>query len=174
MEEVAVESPEATPTRVGVVSPRMVPRSLRVGAVAAAGMAIFYVTVVWGLSGSLDHLLEQLRLDWYLLLPIVAGFGVQVGLVAELRRRHSARRAAMAAGATGAGSSTVGMIACCVHHLADLAPLVGAGAAASFLVDYRVPFMVAGIAINAAGIAVAARALRHLGGAREEDACDAH
>ena len=96
------------------------------GAAASAAMTLFYVAVVLGASRSIDHLTDQVGADWYLLLPIVAGFGVQVGLLVELRRRQRMHRSVVAAGAAGAGASTVGMVACCAHHLADLLPLVGA------------------------------------------------
>jgi hypothetical protein len=130
------------------------------GAAASAAMALFYVIVVVGASGSVDHLTDQVGADWYLLLPIVAGFGVQVGLLVELRRRQRMNREVAAAGAAGAGASTVGMVACCAHHIADLLPLVGATAAATFLYDYRLPFMLVGVGLNAIAITVAIRRLR--------------
>ncbi len=105
-------------------------RSVRVGVAAAGLLAGVYVAVVGGASG-LDHLAGQARADWYLLVPILAGFGVQVALMAELRQRR--RQARLAAAATGgaAGTSAVGMVACCAHHVADLAPLAGLTGAAS-------------------------------------------
>lgn len=54
------------------------------------------------------------------------------------------------------------MVACCAHHAADIAPLLGASAAAVFLTTYRVPIMLIGIAVNAVGVAVAAHRLRQL------------
>ena len=138
-------------------------RSLAWGAFASAGLALFYAIVVGLASGSVDHLLEQARGDWYLLAAIVAGFGTQVALTVELRRRHRLSHSALAAGGTGTGASAVGMVACCAHHLAELLPVLGATGAAAFLLDWRVPFMVAGIAINALGIAATARRLRRAG-----------
>ena len=138
----------------------MTPRSVRIGAMASAGLALFYVVVVWAASGSFSHLVDQARGDWFYLVPIVVGFGLQVALVAELRARHRLHGTEAAAGGAGAGASTAGMIACCAHHLADLAPFIGATGAAAFLTDYRVPFMVVGIGVNAVGITVAARRLR--------------
>jgi len=104
-------------------------RSVRAGVAAAGLLAGVYVAVVGGASG-LDHLAGQARADWYLLVPILAGFGVQVALMAELRQRR--RQARLAAAATGgaAGTSAVGMVACCAHHVADLAPLAGLTGAA--------------------------------------------
>lgn len=144
-----------------------------VGALASAAMTLFYVMVVLGASRSTEHLADQVRTDWYLLLPIVAGFGLQVGLFVELRRRRRVHREAMAAGTVGAGASTVGMVACCAHHLADLAPIVGATAAATFLYDYRLPFMLSGVGLNAIAIIVASRRLRKIPAAHEEEhACE--
>jgi hypothetical protein len=134
-------------------------RSVRAGALATAALALFYVIVVAGASGSWRHLTDQMRQDWYYLVPIVAGFGVQVALIAELRRRHRLQQAVAAAGGAGAGASTVGMVACCAHHIADVAPFIGATGAAAFLTDYRVPFMVFGIGVNAVGVTIAARRL---------------
>jgi len=139
----------------------MNPRSIRIGALASLALALFYIVVVSAASQSWRHLIDQAGQDWYYLIPIVAGFSTQVALLSELRRRRRLHHVAAAAGGTGAGASTVGMIACCAHHIADLAPFVGATGAAAFLTDYRIPFMTIGIGVNLAGITIAARRLRH-------------
>ncbi len=136
-------------------------RSIRTGAVAAAGLAVFYVAVVAGASGSWTHFADQARQDWYFLVLIVGGFGAQVALMSELRRRHRLHHGVAAASGAGAGASTAGMVACCAHHLADLAPFIGATGVSAFLIDYRIPFMLVGVGINAAGVVIAARRLRH-------------
>jgi len=147
------------------------PRSARLGALAGAGLALFYVVVVAGSSGSWDHLADQAGQDWYYLVPIVGGFSIQVALIAELRRRHRLQHAVAAASGVGAGASTVGMVACCAHHLADLAPILGATGAAAFLTDYRIVFMTVGIGVNAFGVALAAHRLRRtpLGHTRQNE-----
>ena len=143
-------------------------RSVEWGVTGAAIFALFYVLVVGFASGSVDHLLDQVRRDWYLLAPIIVGFGTQVALVVELRRRHRLSHGAVAVGGTGTGGSAVGMVACCAHHIAELLPILGATGAAAFLFDLRIPFMVAGIAVNALGIAASARRLRQMGPARSD------
>lgn len=137
-------------------------RAVVVGVLAGAALTAFYVGVLGSASG-FGHLGDQARSDWPYLVAIVVGFGVQVGLLAELRRRRAASRAAHSAAAVGGGgsASAVGMVACCAHHLADLVPLVGLSGAAAFLTDWRVPLMLAGIAVNAIGIAAVASRLRH-------------
>ncbi|HEX7165533.1 MAG TPA: hypothetical protein VF230_01000 [Acidimicrobiales bacterium] len=138
----------------------MTGRSLRWGLVAGAGIAAFYVGVLT-LSADWQHLRDQTRQDWWLLVPIVAGFGTQVALMVELRRRHRAHHLGATTG-TGTSASAVGMVACCAHHVAELVPLLGATGLAAFLFDWRVPFMLAGIAINAVAISIAARRLHQL------------
>lgn len=133
--------------------------SIRTGTVAALLLAAGYGVIVWAASGSLEHLRNQVAQDWYLLMPITVGFGTQVALLSELRRRHRLLRAAAVAGGAGTGASAAGMIACCAHHLADLLPFVGATGAATFLYDYRLSFMLVGLGVNAVGIAVMVRRL---------------
>lgn len=135
-------------------------RSLRIGALASLGMMLTYSVIVIAASGSVSHLREQVATDLFILLPIFVGFGIQVGLLSELRARQRMRRRTVIAGAASTGTSTAGMVACCAHHLADLAPFIGATAAASFLYDNRVAFMLTGLGFNALGIAAAYRQIR--------------
>jgi hypothetical protein len=134
-------------------------RSLLWGLGGSLGLAALYALIVGGASGSLRHLAEQAGSDWYLLLPLALGFGLQVSLMVELRRRHRLQAATATAGTAGAGASTAGMVACCAHHVADLAPFLGATGAATFLIDYRVPFIVGGLGITAIGVAISERRL---------------
>jgi hypothetical protein len=159
-----------------VAAVRTSPASVHWGLLAAGGMAAFYAVVVAGASGSIGHLADQVRTDWYLLAPIVAGFGVQVGLVVELRRRRRLARDTAVAGAAGAGGSTVGMIACCAHHLAEVAPFIAVTGTATFLVTYRLAFMALGLTATAVGIWLAIRRLRGLPASVEAEAvaCAAH
>lgn len=53
------------------------------------------------------------------------------------------------------------MVACCAHHIANLAPIIGLSGAALSLTTYRTPIMLFGIVINAWGVFIAARRLRH-------------
>jgi hypothetical protein len=135
-------------------------RSLLFGVGGSLGLATLYAVIVGGASGSLRHLAEQAGSDWYLLLPLALGFGLQVSLIVELRMRHRLQAATATAGTAGAGASTAGMVACCAHHVADLAPFLGATGAATFLIDYRIPFIVGGLGITTIGVAVSARRLR--------------
>lgn len=139
----------------------MTAKAVRAGGIAAGALGLFYVVVVGGVGGP-AHLGQQAIEDWPWLVLILAGFGTQVALLVELRRRHRLQDAAMkTATGGGAGASAVGMVACCAHHVADLAPVIGASGLALFLTDYRLPIMILGIAVNALGVVLAARRLHH-------------
>jgi hypothetical protein len=141
------------------MSRRISANALRAGVLAAGVLGLFYTAVVGGVGG-IVHLEQQAADDWPWLVLILAGFGTQVALFVELRRRHRLHDAAIkTATGGGAGASAVGMIACCAHHVADLAPIIGISGMAVFLTDYRIPIMIIGIAVNALGVTLAARRL---------------
>ena len=129
------------------------------GLAAAAAMLAVYLTIV-GLAQGWDQALQLVRQDVYLVVPITASFGVQVGLYTYLRSaaRVRSRSGRAITGASGA-TSTAAMVACCAHRVADLLPFLGLGAAAGFLAAYKVPFMVFGLAASLSGIAVMVRRL---------------
>jgi predicted outer membrane lipoprotein len=137
----------------------MTVRSLRIGVLAATGWIAVYALIVSLLAG-LPHLLDQVRRDGWLLGLLAAGFAVQVALLIELRGRR--RRAAGTTGpvVVGAGVSTVGMVACCAHHVADLLPLVGAAGVASVVTTAQRPLMLLGLASTIGAIVILARSLR--------------
>jgi hypothetical protein len=134
--------------------------SLRWGAAASGALTGFYVAVL-AASGGWEHLRDQARADWWLLMPIIVAFGTQVALSVELRHRHRAQHLGATTGA-GTGASAVGMVACCAHHLVDLVPLLGAAGVAAFLFDWRIPLMVAGLGINLIAVTIAGRRLAQL------------
>ena len=130
--------------------------ALPVGAGTVAGLLLIglYVGFVTWAQG-LGHARELLWNDRYFVAAIAGGFGVQIGLFVHVRRLVARRAAGSAAGATaaGTGTSTVAMVACCAHHVADALPVLGLSGAAIFLNDYRIPLMASGLAVNALGVA---------------------
>lgn len=137
---------------------------IAVGLTAAIALAGIYLGIVT-VAQSWDHAVELFITDWYFVLAITAGFGTQVGLFTYIRTDILTRGqtgSTVAVTGAGTGTSTVSMLACCAHHLTDVLPLVGLSGAAIFLTDYRVPFMVLGIATNVVGIVVMLRLIRKL------------
>jgi hypothetical protein len=130
-------------------------------AVGLAG-AIFIVGLYLGLislAQGPDHAVYQLRVDLPFVLAVATGFGIQIGLFAELRAIRSRHSAAGALTVAGAGAGSAAMLACCAHHLVDVLPLIGLSTAAVFLNDYRTPLMVLSLSANALGIAIIGRQL---------------
>jgi len=127
------------------------------GALFLSGVYLGIVTLAQGWQ----HAVELFWQDKFLVAPILAGFGTQIGLYTFLKvgLRKAARGAGAMAGA-GGGTSTAAMVACCAHHVTDILPLVGLSAATTFLANYKVPFMLLGLAMNMVGIVIAVRTIR--------------
>lgn len=100
----------------------------------------------------------QLQRDRVYVVPIVLVFGVQAALYSILRFRLFAPVAAPGAsgammGASG-GTSATAMVACCLHHVTNVLPILGLSAATAFLARYQRPFMQVSLAMNVAGILI--------------------
>jgi len=129
-------------------------RPLAFGLLGSAGLLILYLGLV-SLAQGWEHAVSLLAEDAWVVGPILIGFGLQVGLYAYLKTViHAAARGAGALTGAGGGTSTAAMVACCAHHAVDVLPLVGLTAAATFLAEYRIPFMLVGLASNLVGIGV--------------------
>jgi hypothetical protein len=91
-------------------------------------------------------------------LPIFGTFGIQAALYSILRFRlfistASTGHSSIIMGASGSTSATA-MIACCLHHVTDVLPILGLSAVATFLTRYQRPFMLASLGLNLVGILV--------------------
>jgi len=121
--------------------------------------ATLLLTLVYGgiltLAAGLSHALEQASSLWYLMTPLVVGFGMQAGLLSFIRQTMRERRAVATASVTATGGLSAGsMAACCAHHLTDVLPLIGLSGLAAFLSDYQVSFIIMGILSNIVGIII--------------------
>jgi len=96
--------------------------------------------------------------DRWFVIPIIVGFGVQAALYTILKFRlfvpvDAVGPSGALMGASGT-TSTVAMVACCVHHVTDVLPILGLTAAATFLGQYRLTFMWVGLGTTMLGIGV--------------------
>ena len=94
--------------------------------------------------------LGQFYSMWYWFILLAAGFGFQIGLFAFVRQELHSRQNIAAMAACG-GVSTTTMVACCLHHVSDVAPLLGLSAAIVFFAQYQVFFIIIGILSNLVG-----------------------
>ena len=117
---------------------------------------LYFGIVSW--AESPEHALEFFWQDRWIVIPIILGFGVQVALYVILKKRLFVPVASIGPSGmlTGAGgtTSTVAMVACCAHHVADVLPILGLTAAATFLAQYRTAFMLVGLGTTVVGIIV--------------------
>lgn len=123
----------------------------------SALIASFYLGILTWLQGW-DYASSQFIRDRWYVIPIILGFGVQAALYSVLRFRlfipiTSMHGTGNVMGASG-GTSATAMVACCIHHVADVLPILGLSAAASFLTRYQRPFMLIGLAMNLVGIGI--------------------
>lgn len=120
---------------------------------------LYFGIVSW--AESPQHAAEFFWQDRWIVVPIILGFGVQVGLYTILKKRlfiganswvdTNTSSSAMMTGASGT-TSTVAMVACCAHHVTDVLPILGLTAAATFLAQYRTTFMLVGLGTTLIGI----------------------
>lgn len=123
----------------------------------SAFIASFYIGILTWAQGW-DYASSQFVRDRWYVIPIILGFGVQAALYSILRFRlfipiTSTGHAGSMMGASG-GTSATAMVACCIHHVTDVLPILGLSVAASFLTRYQRPFMLVGLAMNLIGIGV--------------------
>jgi hypothetical protein len=134
------------------------------GVLAALALLVFYLGVIT-LAQGWGHALQQLGDDLPFVGAIAVGFGTQVGLFAYLRGLHA--RASAGGVAASTGTSTAAMLACCAHHLVDVAPVLGLSGAAIFLNAYKTPLLWLGIVMNLIGILYLSRKIHQA----RKDAC---
>jgi Cu+-exporting ATPase len=96
---------------------------------------------------------DQFADFWFYIVPLAAGFGVQVALYSRLRELLQGAKAAGGMLAASGGTSSAAMVSCCAHYLVNVAPVLGATGLVAFAAQYQVELFWAGIAFNAAGIA---------------------
>ncbi|MDP1721929.1 MAG: hypothetical protein Q8L37_01850 [Candidatus Gottesmanbacteria bacterium] len=128
------------------------------GALASVGLLSLYAVTMTLLSGW-GAAVEQFSALWYLMVPLAAGFGIQVGLYTKLKATIRERsKGAIAAGGTSAGAS---MLACCVHHATDVLPLLGLSGLSLFLTQFQKPILIISLGINVLGIYVIFKHIKH-------------
>ena len=125
------------------------------GLIGSALLAILYFGIVsW--AESPQHAVDLFWEDRWIVIPIILGFGIQMALYVTLKKRlfvpaANAGSSGAVAGASG-GMSATAMVACCAHHVTDVLPILGLTAAATFLAEYRITFMLVGLGMTFLGI----------------------
>ena len=120
-------------------------------------MAGVYFGILTWAQGA-DYAASQFALNRWYVLPIWVAFGIQAALYSILRFRLFISTVSTGpAGAmmgTSGGTSVTAMVACCLHHVTDVLPILGVSAAATFLTRYQRPFMLIGLGMEIIGVIV--------------------
>lgn len=127
-------------------------RPVQFGTLAFGVLLAAYFGVLTMVSGW-KFTVSQFSDFWFYVLPLAAGFGLQVALYVRLRHLlHQSKdtRTVMAASGT---TSTAAMISCCAHYLVNVSPVLGATGLVTFATQYQIEFFWVGLGFNAAGIA---------------------
>lgn len=118
------------------------------GIIGSLALLLIYFLLVGTLQG-MPYAIGRLLELWYLMVPLVIGFGFQIGFFSCFR---SSMKMSSKSTATSGGVSGVSMVACCAHHVTDMIPLIGMSALGLFLLQYQSSFLVLGIVSNVVGI----------------------
>lgn len=122
------------------------------GVLAFGGMLAVYFAALTAVSGW-SFTLSQFSDYWYYIVPLAAGFGVQVALYVQLRQVISRSKDTGTVLAASGTTSTAAMISCCTHYLTTAAPVLGASGLVAFVAHFQVELFWLGLLFNAAGIA---------------------
>ena len=123
---------------------------------------IYFGILIWAQGGA-SAITIFVSNRWYII-PIWITFGIQAALYSILRfRLFIPTNSTQHTGAltpvkgvmgTSGGTSVTAMVACCLHHVTDVLPVLGVSAAATFLTRYQRPFMLVGLGMNIVGILI--------------------
>ena len=117
---------------------------------------VYFGILTW--AQGWNYAASQFSLNRWYVLPIWASFGIQAALYSILRFRlfipTTTTGHTGAVMGTSGGTSVTAMVACCLHHVTDVLPILGLSAAATFLTRYQRPFMLVGLGTELIGIVI--------------------
>jgi P-type Cu+ transporter len=128
------------------------------GTTAGSLMLAVYFIILALVSGW-EFTLEQFAQFWYFIVALVVGFGVQIGLFLRLRHVTDHGDGSGKVVAVSGGTSTVAMISCCTHYLANILPVLGATGLVALVAQFQSELFWVGLAFNAGGVVYVGRKL---------------
>lgn len=117
---------------------------------AVAMLAVFFLVVTF-ISGW-AFTLSQFSAYWYFIVGLAVGFGIQMALYSYLKQAVAHDGAPKAVVAISGTTSTVAMISCCTHYLANILPVLGITGFISIIGQYQIELFWVGIIFNIGGI----------------------
>lgn len=132
------------------------------GAAIGVLVVIFNISIASLAEGSLKSGYSAFLSNGIFVYLIPLAVGVQMGLFRHHRNMTAEKKlcGSEKVGITGSVTSSLTMLACCLHHVSELLPTVGfILATSSFLIQYKDAIIIVGLLANAAGSAYIARAI---------------
>lgn len=131
------------------------------------GVTIGILVILFNLSiasiaeGSLQEGYQVFLSNGIFIYLIPLAVGIQMGLFRYHRNITAGNMAGTEKmGMAGSATSTLAMVACCLHHVSDLLPAVGfLIATSSFFTEYKDAIIIIGLLANLAGSIYIARAI---------------
>lgn len=100
----------------------MIDRRIVYGIISFSFMLLFYFGIT-SLTSGMSNAVAQFKLYWSYIITIATGFGLQMFLYSHVRNFNISCNSQVA---TSGGMSAGSMVACCLHHVAEILPIVGA------------------------------------------------
>ncbi len=132
------------------------------GASTGILVILFNISIASIAEGSIEKGYQVFLTNGIFIYLIPLAVGIQMGLFRYHRNIISGHGVSGSEkmGMAGSATSSLTMVACCLHHISDLLPTVGfILAASSFLIEYKDAIITIGFFANMAGSAYIARAI---------------
>ncbi len=132
------------------------------GAIIGMLVILFNILIASLAEGSFGKGYQVFLTNGIFVYLIPLAVGVQMGLFRYHRNMTAEKKlfGSEKVGITGSVTSSLTMLACCLHHVSDLLPTVGfILATSSFFIQYKDTIIIIGLLANAAGSAYIARAI---------------
>jgi len=129
----------------------IISKATTMGVLATASLLGFYFLILSAVS-DWAFTVDQFATFRYYIISLATGFGIQIGLFTYLRSAIHSHCSTGKVVAVSGTTSTVAMISCCAHYLANILPVIGATGLITLVGQYQVELFWVGLASNAAGI----------------------
>ena len=130
---------------------------------ASVGMlvVIFNISIASLGEGSIKKGFEVFLTNGIFVYLIPLAVSIQMGLFRYHRNITTGNIAGSEKmGMAGSATSSLTMVACCLHHVSDILPSIGLiFAASSFFIQYKDPIIITGLLANVAGSIYVAKAI---------------
>jgi len=122
---------------------------------------LFNISIASLAEGSIEKGYQVFLANGIFVYLIPLAVGIQMGLFRYHRNITTGNiGGSEKMGVAGSATSSLAMVACCLHHVSDLLPAVGfVLAASSFLIQYKDAIITIGLLANMIGSAYIARAI---------------